>query len=292
MALFQLLNYLLIVNCLNALSSHFVTANDEEPVVFSKGATSLFIGHSFFVPVAKEFDSVGGKLKKKGSPMYPKHNVQTFFRGGQNGSPVNLWNNHKEEIETILQSNDIELFGMTAAAADGGVSDLLNAYKNWIDLALTYNSATSFFIGLPWVDFPSSYSDADAFATQIQDNADMLYTEAVIELRAMYPDNNIFYLNYGSIAGKMMKLFEQDELVGITQMIGKSNSIFRDQKGHGGSMLMDLAGLSWLSWFYGTPSKKIMKIAKKWGWNKKNVIHIFRYARKANKDYRLFETVG
>merc|ERR1711953_528513 len=243
----------------------------------------LFMGHSFFIPVAQQFDMAARK-------HYSKHNVQTFFRGGENGSPIYLWEHHKEDIEAILNSTDIELFGMVIGPADGDVpiQDILDVYSGWFDLALSYNPETSFFVGLSWPDFPSNYTDADVYATEIVENGETAFSYVHL-LRNMYPDNDVYFLNYGSIAGSMRILFEQDELVDISSMTGNGrSSIFVDVKGHAGNMLKQLAGLSWLYWFYGTPVNTIINAAATHlGWDKGNVVDIFREAGEVNKDFQL-----
>ena len=115
MTFFQFCNYLLIAVVCSPLSVFAASNEKEDPVVFPNGAKSLFIGHSFFVPIADRFDDFGRQGKKK----YTNHNVQTFKKGGAQGSPVYLWENHKPEIENILKSEDIELFGLVSAAGDG-----------------------------------------------------------------------------------------------------------------------------------------------------------------------------
>lgn len=61
-------------------------------------------------------------------------------------------------------------------------------------------------------------------------------------------------------------------------------SIFVDEKGHSGTMLKQLAGLSWLYRFYGTPPNAIVKAAvRHLGWDKENVIDILQALGDANK---------
>jgi len=261
--------------------------NNEEAIVFPNGANSLFIGHSFFIPVAKLFAKVGN------NKLYPNHNVRTFFQGGNKGSPNYLWENHKDDIDSVLNSMDssLDLFGMTIANADTNLSNaqIVKGYQNWIDFVLSYHSETSFFIGVPWADVPSGYSTADAYSKQIQQYSDRIYTNVITVLRKLYPNTTIFYLNYGSIAGEMRILLEQNDLVGVTNMIGSSgDSIFVDNKGHSGSMLLDLAGFVWSHWLYGTPFNEHADNS----WDQKTVIDIFNLTLQANKDYQLFKTTN
>jgi len=268
---------------------------DQPSVSFPLGSNNLFIGHSFFVPIAEEFD-----LYAKKSGNYPNHNMQTFKRGGEKGSPIYLWDNHRTDIEAIFNSSSlagspIEFFGMTAGApsdVDTPPTEGMLYLTRWIDLALAYNQNTSIYIGMPWQDFPADYSNATVYSSKIQENADYVWN-AIKDLRGLYPDTNIFYFNYGSIVGAMRHLFEDDELVGVTNFIKpagatKRTSLFSDTKGHSGTMMLNMMGLNYLQWFYGTPYHTLVGAAENtMGWNRQNVIDTFTTAFLANEDYRL-----
>lgn len=269
-------------------------AKPEIVLSFPEGANTLFIGHSFFVPIANQFGQFATK-----SGNYPNHNLETFFRGGEGGSPVNLWNNDKADIEAIFNSatsagTPIELFGLTAGAPsdlNSPPGEVMQYYSLWIDLAISYNPNVSIYIGLPWSDFPAEYSDATVYSSTIQDNADYVW-DAIQDLREQYPDTNIFYLNYANIVSTMRHLFEDDELVGIDHFIKpaggmKRESLFTDTKGHGGPMMLDMMGLAYLQWFYGTPISTLINAATKLGWNKQNAKEIFKISFLANWDYRI-----
>lgn len=261
----------------------------QQRIVFPQGANSLFIGNSFFVPIAQKFDTFATYRSR-----YSDHNIQYFRQGGENGSPSSLWDNYKEEIELIINSTtpSIELFGMTTT---GNKTDLdedavLLSYTQWIDLCLTYNANMSFYIGLAWPDYPSRYTNADDYASEAQENDYLAYNLAIAKLREIYPNNDIFYLHYGIIAAEMRNIFEDDELVGITKLIGpSSNSIFVDNKGHAGDMLKNLAGLVYLAFFYGAPSSLLVQGAMQLGMDRRNAIDIFRETYKAIEDNLLFE---
>jgi len=276
-------------NALFVQADLFVEEQQPRRVVFPQGANSLFIGHSFFVPIAQQFDSFASQ-----SSMYSDHNAQFFKRGGENGSPISLWDNHKEDIELIINSTtpSIELFGMTTGANKTVIDEdaLLLGYTQWIDLCLTYNANMAFYIGLPWPDFPSNYTDADAYISTVQQNDILVYELLITQLRDMYPNNDIFYLNYGIIASEMRNILEDGELVGIPNMTGpRGKSIFKDVKGHAGNMLKDMTGLTYLAFFYGTSFQLLVQAAAQFGWDRMNVINIFRETFMANMDYLLFE---
>lgn len=56
-------------------------ASASEPVVFPNGTSTLFIGHSLFVPVSREFDT----FVEKKSSLFPNHKHEEFFQGGEKG---------------------------------------------------------------------------------------------------------------------------------------------------------------------------------------------------------------
>ena len=70
-----------------------------------------------------------------------------------------LWNNagKRAQIQAALDTGEIELFGMTYEPT----YPTTEGYELWFDYALTNNSDTIFFVGLPWLDFPRNYSDED-----------------------------------------------------------------------------------------------------------------------------------
>lgn len=286
---FQLHLYTLATFCgLNVL----FTSAQNNPIIFPTGAKSLFIGHSFFVPIARQFDFFASSMMPG---AFPNHDVQEFFKGGENGAPVNLWRHNKDDIEPMLATGEVELFGMTVGphGTDADADDMLDAYKAWIDLALSYNPNTSIYIGLPWSDFPSSFHNAAEYMDWIQHNGELVFKQFIEVLRPLYPNTDIHFLNYGIVAGEMRNLFEQDELVGIIEMIkdqaDTDSSLFNDEKGHPGNMLKELAALTWLTWFYGVPVNDILnKIDQSLAWDKQNAVDIFRSVVQNNQDYRLY----
>eukprot|EP00594_Rhizosolenia_setigera_P007172 CAMPEP_0178953282 /NCGR_PEP_ID=MMETSP0789-20121207/8330_1 /TAXON_ID=3005 /ORGANISM="Rhizosolenia setigera, Strain CCMP 1694" /LENGTH=285 /DNA_ID=CAMNT_0020634519 /DNA_START=93 /DNA_END=950 /DNA_ORIENTATION=+ len=269
-------------------------ASASEPVVFPNGASTLFIGHSIYVPVSREFDT----FAEKKSSLFPNHKHEEYFQGGEKGDPVYLWENHKDEVEAFLASGDIELFGMTVGLRDGVFpesDDMVEGYKPWIDLALTYNNNTSIFIGIPWPDFPTDYENAASY-TSIYDTMRLeVYPNVIVPLRDIYPDVDIHFLAYGTVATKMKSMFENDELDDICRerkdvpFFGGTdeNSLFRDKKGHGGTMLLNLAGLAWLHWFYGTDVEDLADEADDLGWDRDDALEVLNEVFTVNEEYRL-----
>ena len=214
------------------------------PTPLTKGANCLFIGHSFFVPVAKAFEKITHLND------FPDHQAQFVFASGHKGAPGSLWKSsrHKSQIEEKLSSKKIELLGM---ASFGKVGSSYEDYKRWIDLALKYNPETNFFIGASWT-FRGPRASANNFNEKIEKTSANLF-ETVKKLRKDYPNTKIFYANYGKVAALMKSRFEKGNLEDITINVGRGkNALFMDRMmGHGGKMMLDLSAMYWLNILYG-----------------------------------------
>jgi hypothetical protein len=207
----------------------------------SKGAHCLFAGHSFFCPVAMNFDRIARKSD------FPDHEMKIVFRGGRAGTASALWNSPsaRKAIEGILATGDIEIFGLTP-----NVTDTAEIFEPWFDLALKYNPDTRFFIGIPWARGGPETS-TESFNKTIElyaAKADVV----VKELRERYPDKRIDHLAYGKIASAMKRRFESESLPDIKTMVGPgSDALFLDKDpGHAGPMLLEVCALTWLNQLY------------------------------------------
>ena len=90
----------------------FLSCNKEEKTPQpneTQGYNLLLIGNSFFKPYAEKFDMMAIDAGFVG------HNSNTVFRGGQNGRPINFWNDSNSEehslIKSTLDQGNIEYFG-------------------------------------------------------------------------------------------------------------------------------------------------------------------------------------
>ena len=177
---------------------------------FSKGSKALFIGHSFFVPIAKQFDALA---KENG---FSEQQTKFVFASGHKGMPSTLWENERQKsrIKDILSNGDIELFGMPTSLGPKG--DHVQAYRNWIDLALKYNPKTEFFIGLTWIPGGAKIN-VEKF-TQKMEELEGDAIQDILELRKVYPDVKIHFVNYGIVAPIMRNMFDNGELDDITKM--------------------------------------------------------------------------
>jgi hypothetical protein len=228
-----------LVWCLPAVGADSGTsATTTKP---KAGYHCLFIGHSFFIPVAKRFEKLPGQCGVE------NHRQQVVFSGGRSGSPGELWKGgRRATIQKILETGKIELLGMTYYNSENSSSE---AYKRWIDYALKYNPKTVFFIGLPWGKDGAKRKLAE-YAGANQRASAALY-RTVVELRKKYPNNAIFYANYGMASGELKRLFEAGKLPDVKNMVGKSGgTLYTDSMGHAANILKDLSALVWLRALY------------------------------------------
>ncbi len=218
---------------------------------FVDGANCLFAGHSFFVPIATQFDRLAT------DNGFSAHEAAFVFSSGATGSPEMLWENgtKKAAIVDELDDGDVDLFGLTTAF---GLGSSFEDYARWIDLALSYNPDTEFLIGVPWVPGGPNFASATEFAAANETIAQAQF-ETVELLRAAYPDATIHYIDYGLTASVMYDMFEKDQLpdiVGLTpdpaNGVPPSDALFADPLlGHAGPMMTELSALSWMSILYG-----------------------------------------
>ena len=296
----------------------FTTTSVQAQAGFSEGAKSLFIGHSFFVPIAKSFDRLANQ------EGYSANSCQTVFASGPMGLPGALWDNEqkKERVESILSTGDIELFGMTTAIK----GDVLQTYQRWIDLALSYNSQTQFFIGHSWIP-GGTKMDPEKFSQKIEETGDDLF-QTVLELRELYPQTTIYYVNYGITASIMRSMFDAGQLDDISKMAasegrkersmgsqerggllsrfmnrrngsesgdsipgssggnreGVKNALFVDpMMGHAGPMMTQMMASVWLHYLY---DFDIENLDTK-DWNREDVSQILQETLELNDKYQL-----
>lgn len=209
-------------------------ATDAPPVAATQ---SLFMGHSFFAPIARQMPFHAAQL---GLDDYTQHLESS---GGLTGTPLALWQDegHRENIQAVLNTGEVEVFGMSWGP-DGG-------YELWIDYALSKNPNTRFVIGIPWMDYPADY-DTATYGSTYAEGLETIWM-GFGTLQAQYPDVEISFMPYGLAAVELRYLLEAGELPGITELIGDNpeTSLFKDAKGHGheGGVLLDLAEFIWLS---------------------------------------------
>ncbi|MGB1840807.1 MAG: hypothetical protein ACPHWZ_06870 [Longimicrobiales bacterium] len=209
----------------------------------SEGLNALFMGHSFFRPIAEGLPFHAGQAGIDG------HEQVGVFAGGANGAPLALWNNaaKRAEIQAVLDGGDVELFGMTYEPT----YPTTEGYERWIEYALQRNPDTRFFIGLPWGDYPAEV-DGPTYAQRWLEAHEGPWHDFVESIRALFPGVDIFCIPYGRSALELRDLLDAEALPDVDALTGPADqAIFTDTKGHGGNILKDLARLVWLEAIYG-----------------------------------------
>ena len=237
---------------------------DENPqLIQTQGYNMLLIGNSFFKPYADHLNNLSSEANLN------EHNSTVVKRGGELGRPINLWNDSNTEehhlIKSTLDQGNIEVFGMTSGY-DIGSDNPTEGHSAWINYALQKNPNIIIFIAIGSFDFPNGDSngtrpDWDTFASDngfnsIQEFYDfyineMIHKEIVDELRLEFPSTKIFTIPTGWAAKNLAQMNLDNELLDDIRMVGpKSSSIFTDEKGHQGQIVIETGTMIWLNSIY------------------------------------------
>ena len=217
------------------------------------GYNMLLIGNSFFRPYAQNLEKVAIDAG------FDNHNAIGVFRGGDNGRPINFWNDSETEehqlIKSALDNGDIEIFGMTAGHE---TDDPTQGHKAWINYAIQKNPNIEIFIAIPPIDFPAEWNqraEEYGFYT-IQELYhyfvnDIVHYTMVDSLRNEFPNTNIFTIPTGWAAINLAQLQLDNSLQEDISMFGQEEtSIFTDYKGHQGQIVIETGTLIWLNCIY------------------------------------------
>lgn len=229
----------------------------------TQGYNMLLMGNSFFKPYADHLNTLANEANLN------KHNSTVVKRGGELGRPINLWNDSTTEehqlIKSTLDQGNIEVFGMTAGY-DINSDNPTEGHSAWINYALQNNPNIIIFIAIPTFDFPNGDPNGtrpnwDTFASDngfnsIQEFYDyyvneMVHSEIVDELRLEFPSTKIFIIPTGWATINLAQMNLDNELLDDISMFGKkSRSIFTDQKGHQGQIVIETGTMIWLNSIY------------------------------------------
>ena len=131
-------------------------------------------------------------------------------------------------------------------------------FKEWIEYALQNNPDITIFISIPPVDFPQNWNQLalENGFNSIQALYDyyvneILHIRLVDELRAEFPSTKIFSIPTGWAAINLAQMNLDDLLLDDIEMFGpKPTSIFTDQKGHQGQIVIETGTLIWINSIY------------------------------------------
>ena len=237
---------------------------DETPQqIQTQGYNMLLIGNSFFKPYADHLDNLASEANLN------EHISTVVKRGGELGRPINLWNDSNTEehqlIKSTLDQGNIEVFGMTSGY-DIDSENPNEGHSAWIQYALQKNPNIIIFIAIGSFDFPNGDSnstrpDWDTFASDngfnsIQEFYDyyineVIHKEIVDELRLEFPSTKIFTIPTGWATKNLAQMKLDNELLDDISIVGpKSSSIFTDEKGHQGQIVIETGTMVWLNIIY------------------------------------------
>ena len=235
-----------------------ISSQDE-----STGYNMLLIGNSFFKPYADHLNNLAFEAN------LIEHSSVIVKRGGELGRPINFWNDSNTEehqlIKSTLDQGNIEVFGMTSGY-DIDSENPTEGQSAWIQYALRNNPNIIIFIAIGSFDFPNGDSnstrpDWDTFASDngfnsIQEFYDyyineVIHKEIVDKLRDEFPSTKIFSIPTGWATKNLAQMKIDNELLDDISMFGpKSSSVFTDEKGHQGQIVIETGTMIWLSSIY------------------------------------------
>ncbi len=220
----------------------------------TQGYNMLLIGNSFFRPYAEKLDDLAIEAG------FDNHNSTRIIRGGDNGRPINFWNDstspEHNQIKATLDQGNVEVFGMTAGHDP---ADPTEGHRAWIEYALQNNPDITIFIAIPQIDFPADWEQRaqDFGFNSIQELYDyfvndLVNNSMVDQLRAEFPSTKIFTIPTGQTSINLDQMNENNELLdNITRFGPQETSLFTDTKGHQGDIIREAGGLLWLNSIYG-----------------------------------------
>ncbi len=234
---------------------------EESEPIETEGYNMLLIGNSFFRPYAEKLETMAVDAG------FENHTSTTVFRGGENGRPINFWNDstsaEHQEIKSVLDAGNIEYFGMTFGHDS---INRIEGHQAWIEYALQNNPDVTIFISLSPFDFPNgdpngTRPDWDTFASEngfnsIQEFYDyyiteIIHNEIVDELRIQFPSTKIFTIPTGLATFNLAQMKLDGSLLDQIEMFGpRPSSVFTDAKGHQGDIVRETGGLVWLNSIY------------------------------------------
>ena len=249
-----------------ALTFMLSSCNNQDEITLpqeTQGYNMLLIGNSFFKPYADHLNNLASYANLN------EHSSTIVKRGGENGRPINLWNDSNTEehqlIKATLDQGNLDYFGMTSGY-DFDSENPTEGHSAWIQYALQKNPNIIIFIAIGSFDFPNGDSnstrpDWDTFASDngfnsIQEFYDyyinkVIHKEIVDELRLEFPSTKIFTIPTGWATKNLAQMNLDNELLDDISMVGpKSSSIFTDEKGHQGQIVIETGTMIWLNSIY------------------------------------------
>ena len=228
-------------------------AEDDENLRYeTDGYKMVLFGHSFFRPYAEKFNEIALDAG------FDNHDGVVISHGGETGSPVNLWSDstlsQHRLIKEELNKGGVDVLGMSA---DILLENPTDGYKDWIEYALTNNPDITVFLSMIPPTFPDdwdSISNALGYESMQQTYDSFLNfrkDSLVNVLRTEFPENNIFSIPTGQATLTLYEL-QRDSLL-LDDILYRGNreySLFADEIGHQGDIIINTGALMWLESIY------------------------------------------
>ncbi len=218
----------------------------HQPAEKTKGYRCVFMGHSFFFPIAETFDQVAEACG------FPDHKQMLRKAGATKGTPGWLWHNlpRDDEVWTELASEDVDLLCFPHHHVSGCE---LEDYCNWIDYARRRNPNIMIAIAIPWG--PLCDVEPEEFSDFYHRRFEIPVRELVDALRKRYPENAIFVIPHGKGVAELYAKFKAGEIPEIKHVVQPAGddaveAFFADTSAHIGRMPVVLSQLIWLATIY------------------------------------------
>ncbi len=209
----------------------------------NKVSTFLFMGHSFFVPVANNF--------KQHPPRCGFTGYRQFVvgAGGDQGAPGNMWKriHDGDPARKLIEAGQVDVIVMTYYPDSGSE---LSDYERWVDYALKYNLRTQFYVVAPWPKYNQT-SMADFVKNGEKHYA--IIQGIIGQLQKKYADTKFTCIPQGLGVIELRRRLEKGEIPELAGLCkeeaGKNDGefLFVDKLGHGDRMIHNLSQLIWLA---------------------------------------------
>ena len=219
------------------------------------GNKMVLMGNSFFRPYAERL----GKMTTDAG--FSDHADTGVFAGGDKGVPKYLWSDpseanqqNKQRIQAALDDGGVDVFGMTGSNVAESITPT-EGYSEWIAYALQENPDVDIFISVPAIDFPAAWQQraeefgvADIHALYAFFVDDMMHKTLIDALREEFPSTHIFSIPTGRSAKVLAQMHEDNQLLDDVLPRGPyDESLFTDEKGHQGKIIVETGTLMWLN---------------------------------------------
>ncbi|HCE44251.1 MAG TPA: hypothetical protein DET40_11945 [Lentisphaeria bacterium] len=208
-----------------------------------KVTTFLYMGHSFFMPIAEKFKQHPPRCGFTGYRQF------TAGAGGDQGAPGNIWKRLAADapVRKLIEAGQVDAIVLTYYPNSGSE---LSDYERWVDYGLKYNAGTQFYVVAPWPKY--NHTSLAEFEKDGQKHYAII--KGIIEqLQKKYKDTKFTCIPQGLGVIELRRRFEKGEIPELAGLCKEDASkkegefLFIDKLGHGDKMIHTLSQLIWLA---------------------------------------------